>query len=285
MQLSVELSEDIRDLVVSGEVDTLRDIALESETLAGAMNLACIEKDLLKTLAVKHLFFRLLDEWNHLLMFQATRQAIKHRGLWSMPSSMKAEPQHWEIVPTPLQNQIAGLEWLGVERRFEASLRASGFGDTLSKALCGAFHEMADNALSHSGPSVQQSAFGAVGYCVSEGWMTFCIGDVGRGVMASLKTNRANSSLRTDQEALRAAVINQATSKAQNQLGDGFQVVHRSLADQNGRLRFRSGNSVLLLDGRGHDRMVISRDAMLQVAGFQVAVHCVLDGVANDAEL
>jgi len=198
---------------------------------------------------------------------------------------MKAEPQQWEIVPTPLQKQIGGSEWLGLERRFVASLRASNFADTLSKALCGAFHEMSDNALRHSGPSVQQPAFGAVGYCVSQGLMTFCIGDVGRGIMASLKTNPANFSLRTDQEALRAAVIHQATSQAQNQIGDGFQTVHRSLADQNGRLRFRSGNSVLLLDGRGHDRMMISRDAMLQVAGFQVAVHCVLDGYDNDAEL
>jgi len=81
MQLSVELSEEIRELVVNGEVDTLRDISLEGESLAGAMNLACIEKELLATLAVKHLFFRLLDGWQHLPMFQAAREAIKHRGL------------------------------------------------------------------------------------------------------------------------------------------------------------------------------------------------------------
>jgi hypothetical protein len=285
MQLSIERAEQIRELLISGQEHVLETIVWDSETLAGAMNLACIEKEVRSTLATKHLFFRLLDEWEHLPMFQAARHAMNHRGLWPIPSLMKAEPQPWEILPTPLQEQVDGLVWSDFQRRFEASLRACQFAGKLPKGIVGAFHEMADNSLRHSGPTIQRPAWGATGYFVMQGQMTFCIVDAGRGVLASLKTNSLNSALRTDKEALQAAVIGRVTSDARKEQGDGFEEVHRALSDENGRLRFRSGTSALGLDGRGRDRAVVYTDGMKSSAGLHVVVHCVLDGFDSDSEL
>lgn len=218
-------------------------------------------------------------------MFQAARRAISHRGLWTIPSTMKAESREWEILPTPLQEQVDGLVWSDFQRRFEASLRACQFAGKLPKGIVGAFHEMADNSLRHSGPAIQRPARGATGYFVTQGQVTFCIVDVGRGVLASLKTNALNSALRTDQEALQAAVMGRATSDARKEQGDGFEEVHRALSDQNGRLQFRSGTSALGLDGRNRDRALVYTDGMVSAAGLQMTVHCVLDGFANYAEL
>ncbi len=52
------------------------------------------------------------------------------------------------------------------EARFDAALRQSGFGKS-SKAFVGAFKEMADNIVQHSGRAAQQPAQGIIGYYVS----------------------------------------------------------------------------------------------------------------------
>jgi hypothetical protein len=285
MELNIENSEQIRELLQAGAVEKLRTIAWSGETLAGAMHLACLEKEVLSTLATKHLFFKLLDSWENLVLFKAARKAMMHRGLWELPLSMKAEVHTWEILPIPLESQVAELTWIQFHRRFNASLQASGFRGRLPTALTGALHEMADNSLRHSGSSSQHPSLGAVGYFVEQGRMTFCVVDAGRGVLESLKTNPANADLKNDGEALQAAVLGHATSDPKKQMGNGFEEVHRALSDRNGRLRFRSGRAAIDLDGRGHNRNIDVSYGMSPAAGFQLVVRCVLDDFSDDSKL
>jgi hypothetical protein len=176
-----------------------------------------------------------------------------------------------------LRVEIGDLTWEQCLERFRRSLRDNGkFPAKLAAGLAGTFEEMVSNLLEHSGADEQHPAPGVVGYKVGLRRMTFAVADVGRGVLASLRTNPRWTALTNSLDALIAAICEQATSKHWLSHGDGFRQVHKTLADLSGTLRFRSGDGVLTLDGRGTARQrVKSRAAAAE--GFQLAVSCALD--------
>ncbi|HEX8549947.1 MAG TPA: hypothetical protein VF681_00190 [Abditibacteriaceae bacterium] len=283
MELNVEVVEDIRELVSQGQEQEIADITWSNETLAGSLHLACFEAEIQAGLPLETPLTDCLNAWDaQLPMLNQARRAMQHRGVWPVPLSMHAQACEWEILPIPLELEVDGLIWSQFQRRFCQSLKGCNFKGKLPVALTGALHEMADNALRHSGSSIKYPARGAVGYCVQEGQMVFAVVDAGRGVLKSLRSNPTLPRFDRDDAALYAAVLQRNTSDAQKQIGDGFEQVHRALSDLNGQLRFRSGNAVLELDGRGDAREIIPRHGMSKGTGFQLVVQCALDHITPD---
>jgi hypothetical protein len=112
-------------------------------------------------------------------------------------------------------------------------------------------------------------------YSVGRRTMTFAVADLGRGVLASLRTNPAWAALTSSREALVRAIRDRASRRTSVPKGGGFDQVHRALADLNGVLRFRSGDAALILDGRGRDRQITASDSPA-MAGFQISVTCAI---------
>jgi hypothetical protein len=161
------------------------------------------------------------------------------------------------------------------QSRFARSLEKRRFGKKLSLALSKALQEMADNVVQHSRYDEEHPALGLVGYHVEEGWMTYAVSDIGRGIFASLRTNPKWYSLSDSRAALRAAIYERASRRIDSPSGGGFSQVEKSLADLNGILRFRTGDACLTLVGRKASRKAaISSNPYLD--GFQLAVTCSL---------
>lgn len=154
--------------------------------------------------------------------------------------------------------------------RFTRSLKAHGF-DHLSVGIAKAFFDMADNVIQHSGMDVDHTALGVVGYEVGDRRCAFAVADIGRGVLASLATNRDWSELKSSAEALDAAVRRGASRRAGQGPGHGFSDLHRALADLLGSLWFSTGDAVLKLEGQPNHR-VVSSSERLQMTGLQISI-------------
>ena len=162
------------------------------------------------------------------------------------------------------------------QSRFARTLQANGFSRTTALGLAGAFAEMADNIVQHSGENSQAPARGVVGYHVQHRWVSFAAADIGRGVLASLRSSERWRTLQNDEEALTHAIQHGASSRETALTGSGFAEVHRALADLSGKLRFRSGRGCLFLDGQGRGRFGTVKTCEFLV-GFQLSVACSLD--------
>jgi hypothetical protein len=132
---------------------------------------------------------------------------------------------------------------------------------------------MADNVIQHSGTDAEHPARGVAGYHVEPQQFSFAVGDVGRGVLASLQENPDWAALRDSPSALRAAVSEQATRRPDKQFGDGFRKLYEWLADFHGILRFRSGDGVFRVVGLGDSRKGTG-GFTAPLAGLQVTVTC-----------
>lgn len=164
--------------------------------------------------------------------------------------------------------------------RFVRSVKSAGFAKEFAYALAGAFGEMTDNVVQHS-RSDSGELSGMAAYYVRSGYVAFTVIDVGRGVLASLTSSPAWRHLRTPSEALRAAVCENASSRANQPTGDGFRTLFRSLTDRNGLLRFRSDTALLTLGDGGHHRQGVEMSSP-PLPGLQLSVCCALAGGAKE---
>lgn len=278
MLLNAAAVDEIRQMIVIGREGRVVGLSWDAITLGGALELTCFEHEiqnsppLIEALARWAEAFPLLEE---------ARRALQHRGVSPVSESLRYDAPMQEITPTPLPDQFGGREWTWFLMRFKRSLDQEGFGNLLSNGLAAALEEMADNASRHSGPTKARPASGIVGYHVANRRMTFAVSDIGRGVLNSLRLNPNYSTLRTSVEALQAAIYNRATSQVDKTYGDGFLELHQALIDLNGQLRFRSGDGLLRADGRFEERRYESVH-LPPAQGFQLTVHCALDGGLTD---
>jgi hypothetical protein len=134
---------------------------------------------------------------------------------------------------------------------------------------------MADNVYQHSG--------GARGFAVfhfDDKRVSWCVADVGQGVLGSLRSSERWSHLQTAREALVAVWHDRATRRPGVRSGDGFRQVERSLAALNGHLRFRTDDAVLELAG-GNGALRPSSRTNPRLPGLQIAATCALGDPAE----
>lgn len=270
MELSTQFADDLRAAAEDGPLPADAADGVSAIPLASAVELVCAWEGWERVGRADTI--ALLKTWARRFPIVARARAALVSGCADAVGDWDAPPT--EIRPVPTRVGIGETEFLTFEQRFKRSMeRNGGFAPRLATALTRAFHEMVDNVIQHSGPSDAAPARGVIGYSVVQGAMTFAVADLGRGVLASLRTNPAWAMLTTSREALVRAIRDRASRRTSIPKGGGFDQVHRALADRNGVLRFRSGDAALVLDGRGQDRQVTASDSP-SLAGFQLSVTC-----------
>jgi hypothetical protein len=131
--------------------------------------------------------------------------------------------------------------------RFRASLVEIGkFSNEFANGLGGALEEMVDNVFQHSTDTQGRGAPAVVAFEVSAQSFAFGVGDVGRGVLDSLRENGRWRALSDDEAALNAVVVHQASRRGSDP-GAGFQLVVRTLADL-GAFRYRTGGAYVTVE-------------------------------------
>jgi hypothetical protein len=190
------------------------------------------------------------------------------------PSAADYDAPSLEILPAP--RSLGTVEWALFGQRLKRSLeRIAGFDVRRALAFSKVISELADNIIEHSSEPGTPPAPGLVGYEVGPGRMTISVGDLGRGVRASLAENLAwRDKVPDSRSALTAAVLQRASRRSDAGMeGMGLYEVQKVLVDLDGSLRFRSGDTALTLDGPGDSREIRRSDSV-QMPGFQVTVSC-----------
>lgn len=167
--------------------------------------------------------------------------------------------------------------WEDFMVRFVQSAVEAGFSRVIADGICATLHEMGENAPLHAASPV-----GAVaGYHVTPGVATFSVVDVGVGVLASLQRCPDYAGLRHHGDALRAVLRDRASRFGRGRGGNGFRQLFKSLADQRGELRFRTGEARVTMSGELTDALGTETFGE-PLPGFQITVVCRAgDGLAD----
>jgi hypothetical protein len=268
MNLTTEETEELRQLIENEDTSALRKVFVEAVSLGAAVELACFRAMPNGNTEI----FGILDEWaSRVPVLSAAFKTM----LWQIKPDRidKFAPRRFEFFPVSCSAWDDNDHHL-FEGRFDAGLRQSGFGKG-SKAFVGAFKEMADNIVQHSGPASQKPAKGIIGYYVWDGCMVYAVGDIGRGVLASLQENPDWQELKDSEEALTAITTKGASRRVLSGEGGGFKQLFRSLADLNGLIILRSGNGLMSIKGSPGGRVSQGRLA-IPFPGLQLSVACSL---------
>ena len=280
MILSPNDVDQVRQKALDQDLAGLASLQWQGMTLGALFELACCWWEWTRTGDAKALDLaqRWADQrpelrraWHLLSQRQAPR--VSQEDLYGAPA--------FEFWPAPREDEISDQGWLLFQGRFKRSLQQRGFGTKMALALSKAMGDMADNVVQHSAKTTASSAPGIVGYHVGARSMTYAVADVGRGVLDSLRENPKWSGLQNSKIALREAICNFATRRADRKVGNGFQDVHKSLVDLNGDLRFRSGDGVLTMKGASERREGVG-EFTAPLCGFQLCVTCSLEDNAEE---
>jgi len=181
-------------------------------------------------------------------------------------------PREVEFYVVANEADIADSQFFGEYLiRFEFSAKQIGIPKKSAIALQAALEEMATNVVNHAEASVPA----LIGYEVRQSVAQFCVVDVGRGVLDSLRENPSYSHLTLHSEAIRTALHNGVSRVAGDiHRGNGFNSVFKALAEQWGRLRFRSGQGVITMNGMALDADQGQERDLPYLDGFQVAASC-----------
>src|ERR1019366_226443 len=184
----------------------------------------------------------------------------------SISTQDELESESPDHSPTP---------WQLYAIRFSRSAQAAGFNATVANGLVAALYEMARNALEHA----ESPCPALVGFQAENGVALFCVADLGRGVLASLRTSTDYAHLMKHDEAIQTALQEGATrygrrSDGSPESGLGFRQVFRALPDFNGHLRFRSGDCCLEMRGNDFGPNLGEFRGLPVLPGFQVTVCC-----------
>ena len=175
-----------------------------------------------------------------------------------------------EFCVVECEQDLEQNEWNLFLLRFERAAKDYGFPAQAAARLYAALHAMTENAVIHA-----DAPIGAlVGYQAVDGTAQFCVGDVGIGVLASLRTCPEYSSLSLHNDAIKMALRNGTSRFGRGEGGFGFRQVFKALAEQWGCLRFRSGEGCITMDGTGLDSDAGVESYPPPIPGFQVSVCC-----------
>jgi hypothetical protein len=159
---------------------------------------------------------------------------------------------------------------LELMQRGLAAIRKSSLPNAAAAQAVSALGEFEANIIQHS----TDSAMGIVAYELTPTFLGLYSSDLGQGVLASLRKNPTYAFLDDEGEALKLALQEGVSSSTEVGRGQGFRPIFVGLASHLGLLRFRSGDSLLELNGfaGGPARQELKERAA--VTGFHVSVHC-----------
>lgn len=263
--------DEIRELAMSGGSRALTDLSLTGISLPAAVSL-CLSLHLWerKGTPVPGSFCQRAVDLAPLAEAQAV---FLGRTGGMLPDDDPFRRTTVEFFPLTCPRAFPSLPWDNYRQRFKKAMTIVGFSPAYALALSEAFHEMADNVVQHSQVGIQTPDFsGLAGYHVSDKRMVFSVGDLGVGVLTSLRSNPRYVDLAASDRALLAVATEQATRRHHQQFGNGFRQVFKSLADLNGRIRLRSGDAELVYGGVSTRTADVGRT--VPFPGLEVTVSC-----------
>lgn len=162
---------------------------------------------------------------------------------WTTPSPpargfIRVRRQHTDYEDT---------SWVAFRYELQRAVINDGFSETWAKEIVGAIGELEDNIHVHS----EAVGTGLLAYWLEEATLEFVVLDRGIGVLRSLTKAAEHRQLSDHGTALWSAVQD-GTSRygADAGRGWGFHDLFKGLANSNARMRFRSGDHLLTVDGR-----------------------------------
>jgi hypothetical protein len=266
MNVDAKGTDMLRSRIASGNFSELKALSVDSISIFAACELACIRRqneansDLLK----------ILDSWAE--TNPKLRAAFDTFVSFAVPDRRNPwSSREWEFFPTTLRAWDSNDHHL-FESRFTQGCKQAGFSST-ALALAGAFREMADNTIQHSGPNANTPATGIIGYEIECKTVSFAVADVGRGILASLKQNPEWAALADSPSALEAAVVRGASRRSLAGPGGGFKELFKALASLQGVVRVRSEDGEILITGR--PKGTLSETMFMDtLKGVQLEVIC-----------
>jgi hypothetical protein len=156
-----------------------------------------------------------------------------------------------------------------MQRALFAINKASFPKDSAAQAVS-AIGELESNILAHS----RDEASGLVAFEVNERFVGIYASDQGVGVINSLRRNPTFAALDDSGEALQLALQEGVSSSAEPGRGMGFRPIFVGLASLSALLRFRSGDSLLEINGFGDGPPTQELRERADIPGFHAFVHC-----------
>jgi len=170
------------------------------------------------------------------------------------------------------QEDVEHVGWLGFLTMFDRAARASGLSKALSSQLTGVVKEMEDNVHLHS----ERASSGLVAFVAHPGMFEFVVLDRGIGVLTSLQKAPEFAGLGDHGTALQLAVSDGNSRYGPGAgHGHGFSDLTVGVANSNALIRFRSGDHLLELDGRGRGDIITRCVQRAEASGFLIAVQVV----------
>jgi hypothetical protein len=190
-------------------------------------------------------------------------------------SRFAANDAAFSVTAIAQKRAFLDRSWSDYQQAFAAAVKSAGFQPGFALALSAAFGEIVENVPDHSADSRTEMAAALVAYYVCPGELHFAVGDLGRGVLASLHENPQWAKLRQSRDAILATLQQGATRKVEHSHGAGFTVALKSFVDRSGMLSVSTGDATAHVGRDSEGRRVISRFAPW-LQGTCVAGSCLL---------
>lgn len=264
-ELSGNTLDSVRILIRRQDLERLKSCSFSSVTLDAAFEFACayLDAPLLERYAFETLAETLVSS------HPTIDAAIRTLQSQSSPTESDFSAPSEEIVAgVVLLNEISSSFFF---KRFVRTMQAHGVSRVLANTVAGGFREMADNVVWHSTNEECVLARSIIGFRVTPQTVTYAVADIGRGLLASLRSSPRWAALKDSLEALRTAVMLHATRRPGFVEGGGFRTVQQSVAGLPALCRFRTGDQVLRLDTRDYKLDQNFRSSPV-ISGLQLAV-------------
>ena len=168
------------------------------------------------------------------------------------------------------KDQLASRNWDTFRRRMQDAAKKANLGLKFAQGLVATLEEMANNTLEHS----QNPSTSIVGYKWSRGSFEYVVADSGIGVLKSLRSNKEYEFISDSSVALDLAIQSGVSRHGRmSGRGLGFNNLVIKIANRNSRLRFRSGDHSLTLDGTCQPISKVFRTCP-DFEGFLISVQC-----------
>lgn len=146
-----------------------------------------------------------------------------------------------------------------------SSASTSGMPKKSAQALTGAAGELIDNIAQHAGGGSNALA----SFSLSQNSLWIAVGDAGQGIF---KTYSNFPEIKSNEDALKAAVIVHRSSTGDPQRGAGFKDLLRALGSFDASIRVRTGTASLECEGPAGSRRWLLRE-QVQLLGCIVSAH------------
>lgn len=145
-----------------------------------------------------------------------------------------------------------------------------GFSKKFSYAMAGVMAEMSDNIVQHSN-GLGEELTGLIAFQLTGEQVSFAVFDIGKGLLASLKSSEDWRHLTSASAAIEAVFRQGASSRVGQGQGEGFRQLFKSLTERNSLIRLRADDSCLSLSREnGEDRALTS--VSVHLSGVHVTV-------------